>query len=47
MDTINKTRLSCARVKVQVNFLADFPKFVEIEVVDEVANAFWADKVKI
>ncbi|KAH0710890.1 hypothetical protein KY284_012317 [Solanum tuberosum] len=36
--TINKTRSSCARVKVQVDLAADIPKQVEIEVVDNKHN---------
>jgi len=35
---INKTRSSCARVKVQVDLAADIPKQVEIEVVDNKHN---------
>ncbi|KAG5581379.1 hypothetical protein H5410_052006 [Solanum commersonii] len=35
MTTINKTRSSCARVKVQVDLMADLPKFIELEVVNE------------
>lgn len=31
MTTINKTRPSCASVKVQVDLLGDLPKFVEID----------------
>ncbi|KAH0669905.1 hypothetical protein KY285_024047 [Solanum tuberosum] len=31
--TINKTRPSCARVKVQVDLISIFPKFVEMEIV--------------
>lgn len=35
MITINKTRPSFVSVKVQVDYLAEFPKFVEMEVVNE------------
>lgn len=36
LATINKTHPTCARIKVQVDMLSDFPKFVELEVVNEV-----------
>ncbi|WMV08623.1 hypothetical protein MTR67_002008 [Solanum verrucosum] len=36
--TINNTRPSCARVKVQVDLAADLPRQVEIEVVDNKHN---------
>lgn len=34
MAIINKTRPNCARVKVQVDLLGDFPKHVEIEIIN-------------
>ncbi|KAM3361126.1 hypothetical protein P3S68_015980 [Capsicum galapagoense] len=34
MSTVNKTRPSCARVRVQVDLLADFPNYVEMEIVN-------------
>ncbi|KAK4737031.1 hypothetical protein R3W88_000728 [Solanum pinnatisectum] len=45
--TINKTRPSCARVKVQVDLLADLPKFVELEIVNEAAETSRIEKVKV
>lgn len=47
MATINKTRSSCARVKVQVYLLAKFPKFVELEVVNEDTKVSKVERVKI
>lgn len=44
MTTINKTRPSYAKVKVQVDLLFDFFKFVELEVVNE---AIYLSKVEI
>lgn len=35
MTTINKTRPSCARVKVKMGLLFKFPRFVEMEIVNE------------
>lgn len=35
MATINKTRPSCARVKVQLDLLADLPQFVQIKILNE------------
>lgn len=35
MDTINKTRPSCARVKVLVDLIADHPKKVRMDIVKE------------
>ncbi|KAG5589888.1 hypothetical protein H5410_040402 [Solanum commersonii] len=45
--TINKTRPNCARVKVQVDLLADLPKFVELEIVNEAAETSKIEKVKL
>lgn len=47
MTTINKTRPSCARVKVQVDLMADLPKFIELEVVNEVTKTSRVEKVHI
>lgn len=38
-------RLSCARVKVQVDLLSDLPKFVMLEVIDTSKNSFRVEKV--
>lgn len=38
-------RLSCARVKVQVDLLSDLPKFVKLEVIDTSKNSFRVEKV--
>ncbi|KAH0748396.1 hypothetical protein KY290_027628 [Solanum tuberosum] len=46
MATINKTRPSCAMVKVKVDLLANFPKFVELEVVNDVLQNSRVEKVK-
>ncbi|KAG5585496.1 hypothetical protein H5410_045930 [Solanum commersonii] len=35
LATINKTRLSCGRVKVNVDLLAEKPKFVQMQLEDE------------
>lgn len=40
-------RLSCARVKVQVDLLSDLPKFVQLEVTDPSKNSFKVEKVKV
>ncbi|KAK4706479.1 hypothetical protein R3W88_033957 [Solanum pinnatisectum] len=45
--TINKTRPSCARVKVQVDLLADLPKVIELEVRNEDTETSRVEKVKI
>uniref|UniRef100_M1CST3 Uncharacterized protein n=1 Tax=Solanum tuberosum TaxID=4113 RepID=M1CST3_SOLTU len=45
--TINKTRPSCARVKVQVDLLADLPKVIELEVRNEDTDTSRVEKVKI
>ncbi|KAF3619552.1 hypothetical protein FXO38_23516 [Capsicum annuum] len=47
MTTVNRTRPSCARVKVQVNIMADFPKYVEMKIVNSIMNEVRVDKVKI
>ncbi|KAK4723910.1 hypothetical protein R3W88_026689 [Solanum pinnatisectum] len=47
MATINKTRPSCARVKVQVNLLFDFPKYVEMEIINEMTMETRMERVKI
>lgn len=38
MATINKTRPSCARVKVHIDLLSEFPKYVEMGIVNEKAS---------
>ncbi|KAH0743100.1 hypothetical protein KY290_031093 [Solanum tuberosum] len=47
MATINKTRPSCARVKVQVYLLCDFPKHVEMEIINAAKKKSRLEKVKI
>ncbi|KAM3221779.1 hypothetical protein P3L10_021049 [Capsicum annuum] len=47
MATINKTRPSCAKVKVQVDLLASFPEFVEIGIVNSITKVSRVEKVKI
>lgn len=47
MATINKTRPSCARVKVQVDLLCDFPKHVEMEIINAAKKKSRLEKVKI
>ncbi|KAH0645059.1 hypothetical protein KY284_032943 [Solanum tuberosum] len=47
MTTINKTRPSCARVKVQVDLLSEFPKHVEMEIINEIKNESRMENVKI
>uniref|UniRef100_M1CYI4 Uncharacterized protein n=1 Tax=Solanum tuberosum TaxID=4113 RepID=M1CYI4_SOLTU len=47
MATINKTRPSCARVKVQLDLLVEKPQFVQMEIEDETTNATRSVKVKI
>ncbi|KAH0714657.1 hypothetical protein KY284_007562 [Solanum tuberosum] len=47
MATINKTRPSCARVKVQVNLMANLPKRVEIEVINPETKNTRIEKIKI
>lgn len=45
MATINKTRPSSARFKVQVDLLADFPKYVELEMVNAENEASRVEKI--
>ncbi|XP_060177838.1 uncharacterized protein LOC132607775 [Lycium barbarum] len=47
LATVNKTRPNCARVKVQVDLLSDFPKFVMMEIEDDVTKETRNVKVKI
>lgn len=47
MATINKTSPSCARVKVQVDLLSEFPKFIELEVVNEAAQSASVESIKV
>ncbi|KAH0722567.1 hypothetical protein KY290_005219 [Solanum tuberosum] len=47
MAIINKTRPSCTRVKVQVDLLFDFPKFVEVEVRNDDTKESRVEKVNI
>lgn len=47
MATVNRTRPSCAKVKVQVDLLAEFPKFVEMEIVNSNTKESTVEKVKI
>ncbi|KAH0644843.1 hypothetical protein KY284_032727 [Solanum tuberosum] len=47
MATINKTRPSCARVKVQVDILGEFPKFVEMEIINEATKESRLENVRI
>ncbi|KAG5594237.1 hypothetical protein H5410_035469 [Solanum commersonii] len=47
MATINKTRPSCARVKVQVNLLVDLPKFVELEIEDPISQSSRVERIKV
>ncbi|XP_060194966.1 uncharacterized protein LOC132624162 [Lycium barbarum] len=35
LATVNKTRPNCVRVKVEVDLISDFPKFVMMEIEDE------------
>ncbi|WMV08879.1 hypothetical protein MTR67_002264 [Solanum verrucosum] len=45
--TINKTRPSCASVKVQLDLLGDLPKFVELEIENEEKTSSRVEKVKV
>ncbi|KAH0778711.1 hypothetical protein KY290_005138 [Solanum tuberosum] len=45
--TINKTRPSCARVKVQVDLLSNFSKHVEMEIINEHTKESRLEHVKI
>ncbi|KAK4729999.1 hypothetical protein R3W88_022987 [Solanum pinnatisectum] len=47
MTTINKTSPSCARVKVQVDLLSEFPKHVEMEIINEMTKESRMENVKI
>ncbi|WMV24325.1 hypothetical protein MTR67_017710 [Solanum verrucosum] len=47
MATINKTRPSCARVKVQVDLLFNFPKHVEMEIINEHTKKSRMEQVKV
>ncbi|KAH0698548.1 hypothetical protein KY284_012763 [Solanum tuberosum] len=47
MATINKTRPSCARVKVQVDLLVDLPKFVELEIEDPISQSSRVERIKV
>lgn len=44
--TINKTRPSCARVKVQVDLLGELPNLVELEVADPIKNTSRVEKIR-
>ncbi|KAG5600021.1 hypothetical protein H5410_031391 [Solanum commersonii] len=45
--TINKTRPSCARVKVQVDLLGELPNLVELEVADPIKNTSRVEKIRV
>lgn len=45
--TMNKMRPSCTRIKVQVDLLADFSKYVETEIVNSTTMESRIEKVKI
>lgn len=47
MDTINKTRPSCARVKVQVDLLSKFPDTVRMDIKDEKTGEVNAEFVTV
>nr|XP_033512783.1 uncharacterized protein LOC117277460 [Nicotiana tomentosiformis] len=47
MATINKTRLSCARVKVLVDLLGELPKKVHMDIEDEVTGVVRTEWVRI
>lgn len=47
MATINKIKPSCARVKVQVDLLAEFPKHKEMEIVNKKTKESRPEQVKI
>lgn len=47
MATINKTRPSCVRVKVQVDLLAELPKRVHMGIEDEITGAIRTEWVRI
>ncbi|PHT99168.1 hypothetical protein BC332_31924 [Capsicum chinense] len=45
MATMNKTRPSCARVKVHVDLMAELPKYVEMKIVNLITNRARVSKV--
>lgn len=47
MATINKTRASSSRVKFQVDMLAEFPKVIELEVINEETKISRVQRIKI
>lgn len=47
MATINKTRPSCARVKVQVDLSTKMLKFVEVKVVNGKTKESRVEQIKI
>jgi len=47
MATINKTRPSCARVKVQVDLMSEFPRFIEMDIMNEDTKVSRIEKLKI
>ncbi|KAG5610940.1 hypothetical protein H5410_022221 [Solanum commersonii] len=47
LATVNKTRPNCAKVKVQVDLLADLPKCVETEIVKSTTKESRVEQVKI
>lgn len=47
MATINKTRSSCAKVKVLVDLTANLPEHVRIDIKDKQTGAIRTEKVKI
>lgn len=47
MATVNKTRPSCAKVKVQMDIMDDLSKYVEIEIMNSIMNEVRVEKVKI
>ncbi|KAG5585650.1 hypothetical protein H5410_046084 [Solanum commersonii] len=47
MATINKTRPSFARVKVQVDLMSEFPRFIGMEIMNEYTKFSGIEQVKI
>ncbi|KAH0712069.1 hypothetical protein KY289_008028 [Solanum tuberosum] len=47
LATINKTRPSCVRVKIQVDRITNHPEWVEIEVISPRKQSTMIDKIKI
>lgn len=47
MATVNKTRSSCARVKVQIDVSAELPKVVEMEIINTNIKESRVEQVKI